>query len=65
MNLIETGIDKGLIKFDEERNFIKYIYQNKKRKYKNTEEKVQAETFFRKKNTAICFCSNGSRNKRG
>jgi len=45
MNLIETGIDKGLIKFDEERNFITYIYQNKKRKYKNHEEKVQAETF--------------------
>ncbi len=45
MNLIETGVEKGLIKFDEERNFITYICQNKKRNYKNPEEKVQAETF--------------------
>jgi len=45
MNLIETGIQKGLIRFDEEVNFITYIYQNKKRNYNNPEEKVQAETF--------------------
>jgi type I restriction-modification system DNA methylase subunit len=45
MNLIETGIEKGLIKFDEERNFITYIHQNKKRNYKTPEEKVQAETY--------------------
>ena len=45
MILIDTGIEKGLIKFDEERNFITYIYQNKKRSYNNPEEKVQAETF--------------------
>lgn len=45
MNLIETGIEKGLIQFDEERNFITYIHQNKKRNYNNPEEKVQAETF--------------------
>ena len=45
MNLIETGIEKRLIKFDEERNFITYIYQNKKRNYNNPEGKVQAETF--------------------
>ncbi len=45
MNLIEAGIEKGLIKFDEDRNFITYIYQNKKRNYNNPEEKVQAETF--------------------
>ena len=45
MNLIETGIEKGLIKFDEDRNFITYIHQNKKRNYNNPEEKVQAETF--------------------
>ena len=45
MNLIETGIEKGLIKFDEDKNFITYIFQNKKRNYKNPEEKVQAETF--------------------
>ena len=45
MNLIETGIGQGLIKFDEDRNFITYIHQNKKRNYNNPEEKVQAETF--------------------
>ena len=45
MNLIETGIEKGLIRFDEDRNFITYIHQNKKRNYKNPEEKVQTETF--------------------
>ena len=45
MTLIDTGIEKGLISFDEERNFIIYTYQNKKRNYNNPEEKVQAETF--------------------
>lgn len=45
MNLIETGIEKGLIRFDDDRNFITYVHQNKKRNYNNPEEKVQAETF--------------------
>lgn len=45
MSLIESGIEKGLIKFDEDKNFITYIHQNKKRNYNNPEEKVQAETF--------------------
>jgi type I restriction enzyme M protein len=45
MNLIEVGIEKNIIKFDDERNFITYIQQNKKRNYNNPEEKVQAETF--------------------
>ncbi len=45
MNLIEQGVQKGLIKFDEEGNYITYIHQNKKRNYNNPEEKVQAETF--------------------
>lgn len=45
MNLINTGIDNGLIRFDENRDFITYIHQNKKRNYNNPEEKVQAETF--------------------
>jgi len=44
MNLIELGIEKGIIKFDEELNFITYIQQNKKRNYNNPEEKVQVET---------------------
>ncbi len=45
MNLIDKGIELGLIKFDDERNFITYIHQNKKRNYNNPEEEVQAETF--------------------
>lgn len=45
MNLIEKGIEKELISFDEDRNFITYIHQNKKRNYNNPEEKVQTETF--------------------
>jgi type I restriction enzyme M protein len=45
MSLIDTGIEKGLIRFDEDKNFITYVYQNKKRGYNNPEEKVQAETF--------------------
>lgn len=45
MNLIDTGIEKGLIRFDEDKNFITYVHQNKKRNYNNPEEKVQAETF--------------------
>lgn len=45
MTLIDTGLAKGLIKFDEEINFITYVHQNKKRNYNSPEEKVQAETF--------------------
>ncbi|MDP2208300.1 MAG: restriction endonuclease subunit S [Bacteroidota bacterium] len=45
MNLIGTGKVKGHIRFDEDRNFITYIHQNKKRSYNNPEEKVHAETF--------------------
>jgi len=45
MNLIDIGIDNGLIRFDENRDYNTYIYQNKKRNYNNPEKKVQAETF--------------------
>ncbi len=45
MNLIDTGLEKNLIRFDENRDFITYIHQNKKRNFNNPEEKVQAETF--------------------
>ena len=45
--LIQKGIDKGLIKFDEENKIITYIHQNKKRNYNNPEEQVQAETFLK------------------
>lgn len=45
MDLIDTGIEKGLIKFDEENSFVTYIHQNKKRNFNNPEEKVQVEAF--------------------
>jgi len=45
MNLIEEGIKKGIIKFDEENKFVTYVNQNKKRNYTNPEERVQVETF--------------------
>ncbi len=45
MNLIEKGIEKKLIRFDEDKNFVTYIHQNKRRSYINPEEKVQVETF--------------------
>lgn len=44
-NLIEKGIETGLICFDAEQKQITYIHQNKKRNYTNPEEKVQAEAF--------------------
>ena len=45
MNLIDKGIEKGLIRFNEDKSTITYVHQNKKRNYSNPEEKVQAETF--------------------
>lgn len=45
MNLIEKGVQKGIIKFDEDKKFITYVHQNKKRNYKKPEEQVQAETY--------------------
>lgn len=47
MNLIEIGIKKGLISFDDEREFVKYINYHKPKRYTNPEEKVQTETFLK------------------
>jgi type I restriction enzyme M protein len=47
MNLIELGIKKDLISFDNEKKNITYIEQNKKRNYSNPEEKVQAEAYLK------------------
>jgi type I restriction enzyme M protein len=47
MDIIETGIQKGLISFDEERKRITYIHQGKTRNYNNPEEQVQAEAFLK------------------
>lgn len=45
--LIEQGIEKKLISFNEETNYITYIYQKKSRNYNNPEEKVQALAFLK------------------
>lgn len=47
MNLIQEGINKGLIKFDDERKYITYVHQNKRRNYSNPEEQVQADSFLK------------------
>lgn len=47
MNLIDQGIQKGLISISEDKNRITYLNQNKTRNYNNPEEKVQAETFLK------------------
>ena len=47
MSLIDQGIEKGLIKFSEDKKRITYIDQNKSRSYSNPEEKVQAEIFLK------------------
>jgi len=47
MELIQQGIEKGLIRFDDEKKNIFYIHQDKRRNYNNPEEQVQAETFLK------------------
>ena len=45
--LIEQGIEKKLISFNEETNYITYIHQKKSRNYNNPEEKVQVLAFLK------------------
>jgi len=46
MELIEQGMQEGLIRFDEENKNIYYIHQSEKRRnYNNPEEKVQLEAY--------------------
>ena len=47
MNLIQQGLEKGLIKFDDYRKYITCVHQNKRRNYSNPEERVQAESFLK------------------
>ena len=47
MDLIQEGINQGLISFDDERKYITYIRQGKRRNYSNPEEQVQAEAFLK------------------
>ncbi len=43
--LIQQGIQKGLIRFEDNDKYIVYVAQNKRRNYDNPEEKVQAEAY--------------------
>ena len=45
MNLIQQGINRGLISLSGDHKQIKYLFQNKTRNYSNPEERVQAETY--------------------
>ncbi len=47
MSLIQKGIEEKLISLSDDHNTITYLYQKKKRNYRNPEEKVQAETFLK------------------
>jgi type I restriction enzyme M protein len=47
MSLIDQGIEKGLIKFSDDKKRITYIHQDKSRNYTNPEEKVQAEAYLK------------------
>ena len=43
--LIQQGIQRGLIKFDDDFKVITYVHQKKSRSFNNPEEQIQAETF--------------------
>lgn len=45
MDLIAQGVQKKLIRFEDEDKYIVYVSQNKRRNYQNPEEKVQAQAF--------------------
>lgn len=47
MDLIAEGIKQNLISFDDEKKYITYAHQNKRRNYANPEEQVQAQTFLK------------------
>ena len=45
--LIKEEIKQGLIAFDENKEYVTYTYQSKKRKYTNPEEQVQTLSFLK------------------
>jgi type I restriction enzyme M protein len=45
MSIINEGVNKGIIQFDEEGKYITYVAPEKKYRYADPEEKVRAETF--------------------
>lgn len=46
-DLLDEGIAKELIAFDENKEYITYCYQDKRRKYTNPEEQVQTIAFLK------------------
>lgn len=47
MDIVQLGIERKLIKFDEDKKYITYIHQNKRRNHTSPEEKIQAQTFLK------------------
>lgn len=45
--LLQQGIEKNIIKFDDEQKYITYVRQNKRRNYTTPEEQIQAESFLK------------------
>ncbi|RYG57723.1 MAG: hypothetical protein EON56_01795, partial [Alphaproteobacteria bacterium] len=45
MDLIAEGLKQNLIQFEDDRKYIVYVHQDKRRNFANPEEQVQAETF--------------------
>jgi type I restriction enzyme M protein len=47
MNLVQEGVNKGLVMLDDGGKYIVYRHQGKRRNYQDPEEKVQAEAYLR------------------
>jgi type I restriction-modification system DNA methylase subunit len=47
MELIDRGVQKKLIRFEDEWKYIVYLPQDKRRNFESPEEKVQAETYLK------------------
>lgn len=47
MKLVQKGLEKGLIHFDEQQRFITYVHQNRRVSWSNLRERVHAETFLK------------------
>ena len=46
-DIINKGLEKGLISFNEDKSRITYTYVNKTRNYLDPEEKIEAESFLK------------------
>ena len=47
ITLIEQGVAKGLISFNEDQSRITYLHQNKTRSYTDPEEQIEAESYLK------------------